>query len=203
MADEVGRVEGLQLLDGPEAPRHAAGLDAGVEGRAHVDARVAHVERLLPRDAGLAEDVLDDARVRLRRHPLPLPKHGHEGHAGEEPRDQLARGRLVLVRGDGQPRAPLVEPPEQFGNALVGAAEIGVMPVIIRNKELADTGHFLRRPPLGWEGPLEQLVDAVAHEIAVGRDVVGGVAEGREGLVGGAGQVVDRVEQRPVQVENN
>ena len=50
---------------------------------------------------------------------------------------------------------------------------------------------------------LDQLGYAVADKIAIGRELVLGIAVSAQRVIGARRQIVDRIEQRPVKVEYN
>ena len=72
------------------------------------------------------------------------------------------------------------------------------MGVVIGEERAADAADIFLRTFAFRQGALEELVDAVADEVLVGLDGVGGEIGLGEGVIGAVGEVGDGVEQRAV-----
>ncbi len=93
---------------------------------------------------------------------------------------------------------------EQLGDAVVGAA-VGaparlVLPAVFL-QDIGDLGIAGRRPAARGEHPADELLGAVADEGFHLFEAAGRQSAGLVDAVGGRGDVLDGVEQRPVEVE--
>ena len=197
------RTEGLQFGARTEPPRDATGGDMGIEGRLHVDTRIAYVEGIVGSDGGLLQDVEDDGGVGLGSYSFTLAIDGGEAYGGKIVGDELFRGRLVFVGGYGQLDLAGLETGQQFGDAWVRAALVRIVLVVVGNEMATDFQDVFFRLFSFGQGTFEELVDAVAYHELLGGFLVGGVAQGLKGVVGALRQVGDGVQQGAVEVEYN
>ena len=93
--DNMFRTEGLQFGARTETPCDTTDGDMGIEGRLHVDTRIAYVEGVVGSGGGLLQDVEDDGRIGLGSYSFTLAIDGGEAYGGKIVGDELFRGRLV------------------------------------------------------------------------------------------------------------
>lgn len=201
--DNMFRTEDFQFGEWAEAPRHTAGGDMGIEGRLHVDTRIAYVEGIVGSDGGLLQDVEDDGGVGLGSYSFTLAIDGGEADGGKVVGNELFGSRLVFVGGHGQLDLARLEAGQQFGNAWVRTAFVRIVLVVVGNEMATDFQDVFFRLFSFGQGTFEELVDAVAYHELVGGFLVGGVAQGLKGVVGALRQVGDGVQQGAVEVEYN
>ena len=98
---------------------------------------------------------------------------------------------------------PAGQLPEQFGNAGVGAA-VAPPAKLVFAAIIPDDGRDLPVPErTGRKGPPDHLLDALTDEELIGLEPIGLETAAREDAVHGRGDVLDRVEERPVEVEDD
>ena len=127
-----------------------------------------------------------------------------EAVGGEKGRGHAAREDVGLVREDGRLQAPPGQLAEQLGDAVVGPAVVppaGLVLAAVIAQDLGDQGVVRGGPAARDENPPDELLGAVADERLHLVDAARGQAAGDVNAVGGLGDVLDRVEERPVEIE--
>ena len=156
-----------ELLLGAEAPEDADGQEAGIDGRVHVDARIAEVSDFFGLDAvflGHHEDLL---RVRLDGQARAVAHDGREGASGEHAADDLVSCLLVLVGADAHRDALRLELIEHRLDArerprMVAVVLIDGLIALHRLEHEGLIGGLLLR-----QRALDELLGAIAEVVAV------------------------------------
>jgi hypothetical protein len=201
---EQGRgARGAQLVLRAEAPADRRAVHPGVAGSFHIHVAVAYVEHL----GGLATPFLHHLEDRIRRglaaHALLLPHRQRNPPAEIVARERLDVG-IVLVGNDGLPHACLIQPLQQRLDAVIGRGGIVVVARVIALERLQGLLEgFLIAVRRRRQRAMDQLTHAIAHKTAHLFQRAFGIAAFPQGVVDRVGQILQRVEQRSVQVVND
>ena len=177
-------------------------MKPGVPGGLNIHVGIADEKRFLRLGRQLFQDGEYAVGGRFFGNPVPLAADGVEEAFPENLRAELLHKNIRLV---GQHRQPGALPPQmiqKLQNAGVGAGLVQVMPVVPLVKAGLIVRYNAAFPHVFGKHALRQLVGPVAHKIAVGVRGVGGKTALPEHPVGGVRQVLQRVDQRAVQVKN-
>ena len=203
MGDEGAGTKGLEFGGWSEAPCDADGEHACGGGGFHVGAGVADEGDGGGREVEGGGDFEGGGWVGFAGDGVALAEGGLKVVGGEVVGDALEGEVVRLVGEDGDGDAGGGEGAEGVVDAGVGfgfevpAAGVGFL---IEVEDGGDGGGVVL--DVSGEDALDEDVHAVADEGAVGFDGVGGEACGGEGFVGGVGEVVERVEEGTVEVED-
>ena len=200
--DTVDEAVAGQRFAGTVAPGDGEGVDATVRGGAHVGGGIADQQGLLRAAAGFCEDFPDDLRGRFQRQAGAVAEDGDEGDPGEEAADEAFGARLEFVGGDRQPDAVCVQLRQEFRDAGVRPrplVDVGG----ISGLEIGQRRFHQRRVGILRERLRHQVADAVAHHAAVFVRRVRRQPARRQRLVHRRAEILQRVQQRPVEVEED
>lgn len=194
---------GEEFVGGAEAPECAEGKHAGGDGGLHVGGGVADVEEFGGGNGHGLGDVESGLGIGLVREAGGGAHDDLEVMAGEDFLDALDRERMGFVGEDGEPESLGGGGVEEFGDAGVGTGlgvpDSRVLGVIGFHALVEDgLGAGVRR-----EGAEQEVLDAVADEVAVGIDGMCGITECGEGEIAGVGDIGEGVDEGAVEVEKD
>ena len=187
---------------GAIAPGDGDGGDGAVGGGFHVGGGVAHEDGVLGPHARPAEHFAHDLRVGFQREAGAVAQDGRERNAREEFPDEVFRPFLELVRCDGELHARLVEARHECLHARVGVCvhvDMGSIIGLEIGQGTVDEG------VIGLHPLRQRRFHEVSHSVPDHCHVfvprMLRQPAKRQGVVDGLAQVIQRIQQRPVQVE--
>lgn len=204
---DVGGTGLLELLHAPEAPAHADAGHLGVGRGLDVDLRVAHVDGVPGPRVGLRLGAhLGQGRVHhvARGLSRDAPAHAQHGveRAGKVDVHETLHGVVALVGHHGHAASLPAQGAHELYHAGVGVRVV----VAVRGVPAVELGkdgvNHSGGGSLG-HAALAEAADAVAHEGAGLLECAGGQALGLQRVVEREVQVLDGVEQRSVEVEDD
>ncbi|MPM21230.1 hypothetical protein SDC9_67674 [bioreactor metagenome] len=167
----------------------------------NVHVAVAHVNGLRRRNAQLRKQGEHPGGVRLCGKPVPLAANRVK-HVPEVMPHQRRAEIVRLVGENGQLHSRLPQSRQRLQQTGVGRGLVHFMGVVIVHKPADGLRHSLRRALSLRSKALRQLGDSVAHHMADFAARKGRPTVFPADVVGRVGQIVQRVQQRAVQIKN-
>ena len=188
----------IQLRPVAEAPSHTDRPD-----RIHIDARIPGVQHRSGFRIRIGENLPHHLRIGFERDSGALTENRIETDRREIDPHQLLGTDLKFVGSDSQPDSTLHQLPEQFRNTLVGTCKTVDMFGIVSHEIRTHRRHRFRRAQLLGQRPFDQPHNAVADKTAILLIGMQGQSPRSQHMIAASRQIADRIEQRPVQVENH
>ena len=191
--DMIG-IESAKFGRGAESPCDTDRLYAGAASGLHIYSGVAHVKYVRLGRGTLAKYIKHDGWIGLYGVVVLVTLDSGPGEVAEKMVDEFLYSFLIFIGGYGDIDIVGSEVTQQVYNAGIGAGEVGEMLVVIFLEIFS--GHLYRGviAMIFGEHTLKEACYAVAYEIRVGRNGMGGKSEGCQGMVGGSTEVVNRVQ---------
>src|SRR5690606_22167604 len=166
-----------------------------------IDRGISNEDRPADRDTGLARDLDEAARMRLSLGPRVAASREEEEAREVELLEDLSSDRRRLVREDRERLSAGVELGERALDARVGSRRDGRVHGVIAEEVLERARDDLGRE-IGPEAPLDETAhavpDVVAHLVAIERLEASRAAD----AVDARGDVIERIDEGAVEVEN-
>ncbi len=179
----------------------AAGSDACVSRGEDIHRAVADEQGVFGRGAGFQHESVDADGVRFLMREAVAAVDGEEEVRERESVEDIATDANRLVGEDGHVEAQMGEGFERLANAGIGTSEIKLVQRVVLQEKLECSEHLLFGG-LGSEGAAYEDRGAITH---VGSDGFLGdrrEAEASAGGVDGVGEVLTRVNESSIQVED-
>jgi len=196
------RAEGHQLLDRTESPGDPDGAHPGGHRGFHVRAGVAYEEDLRRLQSERLRDFHSPGRVRLAGNVVALAEDRVEGMPGQVVAYAEFREGLRLVGEHAQLHRLRGERGEEFRHAVVGACGVVPAAAVGGPVECEYALNAILAGAVLRENALDEHVHAVADKGSVGINRMRRKPCAGEGFVGGIREVLQRVEQGSVEVED-
>jgi hypothetical protein len=204
LADEDLRSVRSQFLGGAKTPERADSEHPGRVRGQHISVRVSDVGDFDRRDIQLPGDFQRGGRIGFHGNAVTGAVDDLETPPGKKFRHDGERRVVGLVRKHGHGDLPPVQGVEKFGDALVEPGLHGIPDAVLGAHEVfqpSDRHGIIDR--FGGQRSLDECLQPVSDEFFALLDGLAGVSHPRQRRVHRIGQILDRVEQRSVQVENN
>jgi len=188
----------------PEPPQRPYAVHPRPRCGLHVGVRVAEVGDVRGREAEDPRDFECARRVGLDRHAVAGSEDRPETPAGEVVLHDGERRIVRLVGEDGRGDVPRGQGVEEIGDAGIGPGLQSAPVAILHHHQLPQARPLPRVVGRGrGERPPDEGLQPVADELLALGDGPSRMAHADQGGVHGIGQVLDRIEERPVEVEDH
>ena len=201
MGDEGGGAMMQQEVARAEAPEDADAGQTTIAGCLQVDIAVAYVDGLLLPHPKLAKGLENGIGSGFLTDALSLVFTNGNLDLRKEMTDKVLGGCHHLIAHHSESTAALLQLVQHLSDAGIGTG--GVERVLhIMLAEGGKGGLELWVLSTIGHSALHQQADAIAHKATYGINAMGGHIVSLQGIVDGGGQVMERIKQRAVEVEN-
>lgn len=204
MVQQVVGAGAVEIFGRSKAPARARRGHAGSACSLHIHFTVADVYRLFVGTPECLDDLVNGSGIWFVWNPRPLPEYRVEFPIAKKVGDALHGEGMWFVGKDSQLALAIAEFIEQGNNPGIGSGEDIPLASVRFLENCQARGRFLVdfRVVLA-NGAANQVLHTSSDKLAIGVCLVCREPASREGLVRSGSQVVERIQERPVEVEND